>query len=170
MTDAAILDIGCSTGLHHRRDRATRSPRRRRGCRHGLTRLCDPSRGPCAVRRSIGRAPAVRRWVVRAVVCNHVYEHVPDAAALMRDVHRVLRSDGVCYFAAGHTLQLIEPHYRVPFLSWFRVPWPVWCCARRERETVTTSDSCRRGASANSSRRSRADFISPRMLARPESN
>lgn len=53
-----------------------------------------------------------------AAVCNHVYEHVRDPARLMVEVHRVLRPGGACYFAAGHTLQLIEPHYRLPFLSW----------------------------------------------------
>lgn len=52
------------------------------------------------------------------VVCNHVYEHVPDAPQLMAEVARVLRPGGLCYFAAGHRLQLIEPHHRLPFLSW----------------------------------------------------
>ena len=52
-----------------------------------------------------------------AVVCNHVYEHVPDAHALLRDIHRVLVPGGVCYFAGGHTLQLVEPHHRLPLLS-----------------------------------------------------
>ncbi len=53
-----------------------------------------------------------------AAVCNHVYEHVENPARLVAEVHRVLRRGGVCYFAAGHTLQLVEPHYRLPFLSW----------------------------------------------------
>lgn len=52
------------------------------------------------------------------VVCNHVYEHVPEAPRLMAEIARVLRSGGVCYFAGGHRLQLIEPHHRLPFLSW----------------------------------------------------
>lgn len=52
------------------------------------------------------------------VVCNHVYEHVPDPAVLMREIGRVLAKDGVCYFSGGHRYQLIEPHYRLPFLSW----------------------------------------------------
>jgi SAM-dependent methyltransferase len=52
-----------------------------------------------------------------AVVCNHVYEHVDDPHALLREIHRVLRVGGSCYFAGGHTLQLIEPHHRLPLLS-----------------------------------------------------
>jgi 2-polyprenyl-3-methyl-5-hydroxy-6-metoxy-1,4-benzoquinol methylase len=51
------------------------------------------------------------------VVCNHVYEHVTDADKLMAEIHRVLRADGVCYFAGGHTFQLIEPHHRLPLLA-----------------------------------------------------
>lgn len=56
------------------------------------------------------------------IVCNHVYEHVPDASRLMAEIGRVLRPGGVCYFAGGHRLQLIEPHHRLPFLSWLPRP------------------------------------------------
>jgi SAM-dependent methyltransferase len=55
--------------------------------------------------------------VCDSVVCNHVYEHVRDANALMAEIVRVLRPGGACWFAAGHTWQLIEPHYRLPLLS-----------------------------------------------------
>lgn len=52
------------------------------------------------------------------VVCNHVYEHVPDANRLFDEIHRVLRVGGICYFGAASRLTVIEPHYRLPFLSW----------------------------------------------------
>lgn len=52
------------------------------------------------------------------VICNHIYEHVPDAPRMMAEIARVLRPGGTCYFAGGHRLQLIEPHHRLPFLSW----------------------------------------------------
>ena len=51
------------------------------------------------------------------VVCSHVYEHVPDADRLMAEIFRVLRPGGVCYFAAGNRLKIMEQHYHLPFLS-----------------------------------------------------
>lgn len=52
------------------------------------------------------------------VVCCQVYEHVPDQSRLMAEIERVLRPGGVCYFAATNRFILVEPHYRLWFLSW----------------------------------------------------
>ena len=51
------------------------------------------------------------------VICAHVYEHVHHSGNLMKEIYRVLRSEGVCFFAAGNRLRLVEPHYRLPLLS-----------------------------------------------------
>lgn len=51
------------------------------------------------------------------VVCSQVYEHVPDSTLMMKEIHRVLRVGGVCYFAAGNRLMWNEPHYGLPLLS-----------------------------------------------------
>lgn len=58
-----------------------------------------------------------------AIICAQVYEHVPDAELMMKEIFRVLKPGGVCYFAAGNRLSLMEPHYRLPLLS--VVPRPV---------------------------------------------
>lgn len=55
------------------------------------------------------------------VLSNHVIEHVGDdrAQALhLQEVRRVLRPDGVAYLAVPSRWMLVEPHYRLPFLSW----------------------------------------------------
>lgn len=52
------------------------------------------------------------------VLFNQVYEHVVDAPAVMAEIRRVLKADGVALFGFGNKHQVIEPHYRLPFLSW----------------------------------------------------
>ena len=55
------------------------------------------------------------------VISNHVLEHVGDAAQQQQhlcEIARVLRADGHAYLASPNRWQLIEPHYRLAFLSW----------------------------------------------------
>ena len=56
------------------------------------------------------------------VVCNHVYEHTDDSSRLMAEIYRVLSEDGICYFAGPNKFEPVEPHYRLPFLSWLPRP------------------------------------------------
>lgn len=56
------------------------------------------------------------------VLCNHVYEHVPDATQLFDEILRILSPNGVCYFGAASRLTFIEPHYHLPLLSWLPKP------------------------------------------------
>jgi len=51
------------------------------------------------------------------LLCAHVYEHVTNARKMMGEIHRVLRPQGICFFAAGNRLRWMEPHYRLPMLS-----------------------------------------------------
>ncbi len=52
------------------------------------------------------------------VVFNHIYEHVVDPDAVMAEIRRVLTPTGVVYLGLANRLGVIEPHYKLPFLSW----------------------------------------------------
>jgi ubiquinone/menaquinone biosynthesis C-methylase UbiE len=52
------------------------------------------------------------------IILNHVLEHVEDPVQLLREVWRVLVPGGLCYLACPNRFSLIEPHYRLPLLSW----------------------------------------------------
>lgn len=115
-----VLDVGCSAGLIAQEI-----------ARHAATVVgVDPDLAAVARARSLARGLTNLSFICTEgealpfadrsfdiVVCNHVYEHARDPWALMHEIARVLREDGACYFAGGHTLQLVEPHYRLPLLS-----------------------------------------------------
>lgn len=53
------------------------------------------------------------------ITCSHIYEHVPSDIILMNKIFELLKPGGVCYFTAGNRFQIIEAHYKLPFLSYF---------------------------------------------------
>lgn len=52
------------------------------------------------------------------IVFNHIYEHVLDPDAVVAELYRVLADDGVLYLGLGNRLGVMEPHYKLPFLSY----------------------------------------------------
>ncbi len=52
------------------------------------------------------------------VVSNHVVEHVNDQRLHLQEVARVLRPNGLCYLATPNRWRVVEPHFKLPFLSW----------------------------------------------------
>lgn len=55
------------------------------------------------------------------VIYNHVIEHVGDRSLqhrALREIWRVLVPGGILYLAVPNRWALIEPHYRLPLLSW----------------------------------------------------
>jgi len=59
------------------------------------------------------------------VLSNHVIEHVgdtPEQRLHVSEIHRVLRDDGLVYLATATRWLVMEPHYHLPFLSWFPRP------------------------------------------------
>ena len=60
------------------------------------------------------------------VISNHVIEHVGDDAAQrqhLSEIRRVLRPGGIGYLAMPNRWMLVEPHYRLAFLSWWPEAW-----------------------------------------------
>lgn len=60
------------------------------------------------------------------VLTNHVIEHVGDERAQhahLAELRRVLRPDGVGYLAVPNRWMLVEPHYKLAFLSWWPHSW-----------------------------------------------
>lgn len=56
------------------------------------------------------------------LLINHLYEHVTSQPDLFAEAFRVLVPGGSAYVTAGNRLALIEPHYRLPLLSWLPRP------------------------------------------------
>jgi SAM-dependent methyltransferase len=55
------------------------------------------------------------------VLSNHVIEHVGgrhDQLAHLTEIARVLKGDGVAYLATPNRWTLVEPHFKLPLLSW----------------------------------------------------
>lgn len=64
--------------------------------------------------------------VFDVVITNHVIEHVGDKvaqAAHLDEVKRVLAPGGIVYLAVPSRWMLVEPHYRLAFLSWWPRSW-----------------------------------------------
>lgn len=60
------------------------------------------------------------------VLTNHVIEHVGDAEdqfSHLCEVRRVLKPGGLGYLAVPNRWMLIEPHYKLAFLSWLPHVW-----------------------------------------------
>lgn len=61
-----------------------------------------------------------------AVISNHVIEHVGDEAAQLhhlQELRRVLKPGGIGYLAVPNRWMLVEPHYKLAFLSWLPRNW-----------------------------------------------
>lgn len=56
------------------------------------------------------------------VITNHVIEHVGvehEQLDHLSEIRRVLKDDGLVYLAVPNRWRLVEPHYKLPLLSWF---------------------------------------------------
>jgi SAM-dependent methyltransferase len=113
------IDVGCSAGFIA--DELSQAGARTLGVdidvpgvQKASARFGDRTDFLCA---DGSRLPLPDRSIDVAVL-NHIYEHVVDPDAVMADLHRVLADDGVLYLGVANRLGVVEPHYRLPFLSY----------------------------------------------------
>jgi len=120
-----VLDMSCSTGI------TTKALSKYFQEVVGI----DIDDSALAYARSINYANNIRYLNINAletsfedgsfdiVICNQMYEHVPNPFKLFDEIRRVLTNNGVCYFGATSRLKIIETHYgRIPFLSYLPRP------------------------------------------------
>ena len=72
------------------------------------------------------------------VISNHVIEHVGDLGAQrlhLAELRRVIKAEGAGYLAVPNRWQLVEPHYRLAFLSWLPERWRTPYLRLRNRGT-----------------------------------
>jgi SAM-dependent methyltransferase len=77
------------------------------------------------------------------VISNHVIEHVGNRAIQeqhLREIHRVLRPDGLAYVATPSRWAPVEPHFGVPLLSWPPRRFRTWLLRRSGRGTMYDVD------------------------------
>jgi SAM-dependent methyltransferase len=72
------------------------------------------------------------------VISNHVIEHVGDKAAQahhLSEMRRVMCDGAIGYLAVPNRWMLVEPHYRLAFLSWWPESMRSWWLRLFRRET-----------------------------------
>lgn len=55
---------------------------------------------------------------IDVLVFNHIYEHVVDPDIVVAELHRVLAPEGALYLGLGNKFGIMEPHHKLPFLSY----------------------------------------------------
>lgn len=110
---AVIADIGCSEG------HITESLSKEFSLVVGLD-IDFPSAwaGGCPFVQADGSILPLASERFDGVVINHILEHAASPPRLLDEVWRVLKRGGVCYLAVPNRYWPMEPHYRLPFLSW----------------------------------------------------
>ena len=113
------LDVGCSAG--YIADELATAGATTIGIdidEPGLAKARERFGDHVEFRLASGQDMPIETESMDVIVLNHVYEHVVDPEALVAEIRRVLSPGGVLYLGLGNRLGVMEPHYRLPFLSW----------------------------------------------------
>lgn len=119
LCSAVCLDIGCSSGVIT----SALTPLSNRVLGLDYDEIALQARDPeIRTRVHFIRGDAMTlpfgNSTMDVIICAQVYEHVPDAERLFKEIHRVLVPGGVVFFSGPNWLFPIEPHYFLPFLHW----------------------------------------------------
>jgi 2-polyprenyl-3-methyl-5-hydroxy-6-metoxy-1,4-benzoquinol methylase len=102
------------------------------------------------------------------LICSQVYEHSPSLALLTGEIHRVLKTGGVCFFSGPNRWAVMEEHYHLPFLSWLPKAW----ADRYIRWSGRATEYYETPRSSGELRNALGDFeihdLTPEMLRYPE--
>jgi ubiquinone/menaquinone biosynthesis C-methylase UbiE len=115
-----VADVGCSAGFIA--DEVTRAGAARTigvdiGV-PGLRQAHDRFGGSVGLVCADGERLPFADGSIDVLILNHIYEHVVDADAVVADLHRVLAPSGALYLGLGNRYGIMEPHHRLPFLSY----------------------------------------------------
>lgn len=118
LKDRRVLDLGCSTGVIA--DELTRRGCRVLGVDIDREGLAHAHRRFPQARYALadGEALPARSESFDIVVFNQIYEHTVHPDQVVEEIRRVLLPGGAAYLGLGNRLIVVEPHYRLPFLSW----------------------------------------------------
>ncbi|MCA2185722.1 class I SAM-dependent methyltransferase [Nonomuraea cavernae] len=120
LTGLTVGDVGCSAGFIAD-ELAGAGAARTLGIDidvPGLRRAADRFGERVAFVCGDGTALPFPDGSIDVLVFNHIYEHVVDPDGVVAEMHRVLSDRGVLYLGLGNRLGVMEPHYKLPFLSY----------------------------------------------------
>ncbi|HEX6470492.1 MAG TPA: class I SAM-dependent methyltransferase [Streptosporangiaceae bacterium] len=120
LSGLTVADVGCSAGFISD-ELATAGAARTVGIDidvPGLKRAKDAFGERVGFVCSDGERLPFPDGTFDVLVFNHIYEHVVDPDAIVTELHRVLADDGALYLGLGNKYGIIEPHYKLPFLSY----------------------------------------------------
>lgn len=123
LSGLTALDVGCSAGFIS--DELASAGARTVGIdidEPGLARAQARFGDRVSFLSTDGEALPFPDGSIDVVIFNHIYEHVVSPENVVAELHRVLSPDGVVYFGLVNRLGIIEPHHRLPFLSYLSQP------------------------------------------------